>query len=163
MAKSRPTMNLLSQALARSSLAQKSGALNRPGTFRASSGSVGLIPSTGKFDARDSSSQVRQTITETTSAKKIDVLEVAQDTYLSTGTWKRAVEDLKIVEMDSQFAKKKKCHIFGASEEFHCEKVFSRLQQKMGRKLLDGLDTNSLTWELFLSTTFEAAVQLGTH
>ena len=45
IAKSRPTMNLVSQTLARSSMAQRSDASNRPGTHSASSEDLGLISS----------------------------------------------------------------------------------------------------------------------
>ena len=46
----------------------------------------------------------------------------------------------------------------------HLEKVYSNLQQKLGRKSgddLNDLETNSLIWRMFMTATLDTAVHLG--
>ena len=101
IAKSRPTMNLVSQTLARSSMAQRSDASNRPGTVSASSTNLSLIASAGTLAARvsnqndaASSSQVWQADAKTTSAGSAAAWRANQDLDLSTSTRKCVVGDL---------------------------------------------------------------------
>ena len=101
IAKSRPTMNLVSQTLARSSMAQRSDASNRPGTVSASSTNLSLIASAGTLAARSSnqndaasSSHVWQADAKTTSAGSAAAWRANQDLDLSTSTRKCVVGDL---------------------------------------------------------------------
>ena len=47
------------------------------------------------------------------------------------------------------------------TSELYRDKENSSLRQKMGRKTLDDIGTNSMICGLFMSTTFEVVVNLG--
>ena len=141
IAKARPTMDLVSETLATSLICTKVVCIKPPGALGASSKDSGLIPSIGKPVARGlsqneaaSSPQVWHTNTTTTSEG-------------STAAWK---------------AKWQKDHQISEASELYHDEVLPRWRRKMGRETLDDLDTNSLTLGLFMSTSLEAAVHLGT-
>ena len=112
-------------------MAQRSDASHRPGTLSASSKDLGLLSSTGKPVAGDSSpkdeassSQVWQANAKTTSAGRTAAWRANQDTDLSTSTWKRVARDLEIVDIHSGWQKDDQ---ISEASELYREEVFLSL------------------------------------
>ena len=171
MAKSRPTMNLVSKTVARSSTGQSSSASSCPGTLKASSQSLSLKARAGKPAAEDSnendaspSFQERHSnVKPNASAKRPATTGTNQNLNLSASAGQPAAKGSYIVEVDSEWPKN---YQISAASVPHLEKVYSNLLQKTGRKSGDNvhdLDTNSLIWEMSMSATVDAAVHLGTN
>ena len=169
VAKSKPTLNLVSQAVASSSTAPSSSASNRPGILKASSQSFSLIASVGRLAAEESnyndaasSSQVWQSDAKTNdSARRLASTGTNQNLGFQDREWRLAAKNSDIIDDDTEWPNN--YSIFRAYVP-HLEKVYSNLRQKLGRKpgdKMEYLDVNSLIWRMFMSVTLNAAVHLG--
>ena len=163
VAKSKPTLNLVSQTAASSSRAPSSSASNRPGILKTPSleGS-NLIASAGNLAAGGlnqndaaSTSQVWQRDTETNeSARKLAAAGTNQD--LSFFQVPQITDD-----DDSEWPNN--FHISRAYVP-HLEKVCSNLRQQLKRNpkdKMEDLDVSTLIWRMFMTVTLQAAVHLG--
>ena len=153
MAKSQPTLNLVSKTAASSSTAPGSSASNRPGILRApSQQGSNLMASAGKPAAGGSnqndaasSSQVWQRDAEMNdSARKLGVAGTNQDLSFQRSARKFAAENSEIiVDDDSEWP-----HNFHISRAY-LEEVHSNLRQQLKRKpedKMEELDVNTLIW-----------------
>ena len=169
MAKSRPTLNLVSKTVANSSTAQSSSASNCPGVLEAPCQSLSLVACAGKPAAEysnqndtASSSQVWQSdVKPNLSAERPAATETNQHLDMLARAEKPAAKGLDIVDVDSEWPNN-----FQISVAYvpHLEKVYSNSRQKFGRKSgddMNDLKTNSLTWRMFMFVTLDAAVHLG--
>ena len=142
MAKSRPTLNLVSKTVASSSTAQSSRASNRPEILKATSQGLSLIAIVGRPAAENSnhndaasSSQVWQSDAKTNdSARRLAASGTNQNLDFLASTGKPAAEGSSIVDVDSLWPNN-----FWISVAYvpHLQKVYSNLRQKLGRKPRD--------------------------
>ena len=154
MAKSRPTLNLVSKTVASSSTAQSSSASN--GWEIACAGRL-VAEHSNQNDAA-SSSQVWQSDAKTNaSAGRLAATETNQKLDFQASVGRLAAEGSGIVDVDLVWPNDFQISVACVP---HLEKVYSNLRQILGRKSGDDkndIDVNSLMWRVFMS----AAIHLG--
>ena len=163
MAKSKPTLNLVSHTAASSPTAPSSSASNRPGILRAPSqqGSNLMAQSAGKLAAEDSdytraasSSQVWLSDAKAND-RKLAAAGTNQDQSFQERARKLADE------VDSKWPHN---YRISRADVPHLEKVYSNLRQPLERKpedKIEDLDVNTLLWRMFMTVTQQAAVHFG--
>ena len=172
MAKSKPTLNLVSRSAASSPAAPSSSASSRPEILTAPSqqGSNLTGQSAGKPAAvgsnqndAASSSQVLLTDAKMSErARKLAAAGTNQDPSFQERARKLAAENSDINDEDHS----KWPHNYRVSRAnvAHFEKVYSTLRQQLKRKpedKLEDLGVNTLLWRMFLIVTQQAAFHLG--
>ena len=169
VAKSKPTLNLLSQAVASCSTAPSSSASNRPVILNASSQSLSFTVSVRRLAAEGSnqndvasSSQVWQSDAKTNdSQRRLAATGTNQNLDFQDSARRLAAENSDIIDEDTEWPYN---YRISRADVPHLEKVFSNLRQKFGRKpgdKMEDFDENSSMWGLFVSVTLNAAVHLG--
>ena len=177
VAKSKPTLNLVSKTEASSSTVLSPNASNRPEIPRAP-GQKGVIlqESTGKPVAREpnqkdaaSSSQVwqkdaemdeggRRPVATRTNQDLLNFRESSESTRRLVALTAETTESID----GNDTVWPHNLHISTAYVP-HLEQVFSNARQKFGRKVedkMEDLDVNTSRWGIFMTATLQAAVHL---
>ena len=172
VAKSKPTLNLVSHAAASSLTAPSSNASSRPVALRApgQQGSNLKAQSAGKpagggSNQHDAASSSQVWLTDAKMSQRARRLAAAgtnQYPSFQERARKRAAENSDINDEDDT-----KCRTISAYlVPFvpHLERVYSNLRQQLKRKAedkMEDLDVKTLIWRIFVSVTQQAAVHLG--
>ena len=168
VAKSKPTLNLVSQTAASSFTAPSSSASNRPGIFKAPSRQGSNLMAKGAAGGPNqndaaSSSQVWLSDAKTNDgARKLAAVDTNQDLSFQECVRKLAAENSEIiVDDDSKWPNN---YLISRAYVPHLEHVHSNLRQQLKRSPKDkfeDLDVNTLIWGMFMTVTEQAAVHVG--